>query len=472
MNSSEAVTQATRLAEAARGLTLAPWDDVSGSEAVTMAEAVTTARSLLDASLLRITGRLETTDAVRTLGWASVKDYLTHLTGGHKGTGGGLVRAAEQLRDLPAVQTALEEGAITLPQARAIAGQVQKLPRQAPQFRADVADALLDAVTKEGHDASALQSSVFDTVVRTLDPGGQIVQTDKDRERAERSVHHSRFLSFSEDSLGGMRLKGYGTFEDAERIKSVLFPLAAPVTTDPGACGGIGRRPGEPTFDDDGNATQAPCLDPRCRHDGTDPRDHGSRLWDALVDVCDQLRATGSLPRDHGSIPKVTVLIDQESLRQQAIDAGLARSGHTPTGATLSAQAVRRLACDAEIIPAVLGSQSQVLDVGRSRRLVTPAIWNALIARDHHCAFPGCTRPPLACDAHHIRHWADGGSTSLDNMIMLCRHHHTLLHQSPWAVHIDVDTGQPVWHPPPRMTVAGLRDRITYYPARGPDRVA
>ena len=70
---------------------------------------------------------------------------------------------------------------------------------------------------------------------------------------------------------------------------------------------------------------------------------------------------------------------------------------------------VRRLACDAEIIPAILGTESQVLDVGRTSRLVTPGIWTALVLRDQHCAFPGCTRLPLACDAHHIIHWADGG---------------------------------------------------------------
>ncbi|HWJ66858.1 MAG TPA: DUF222 domain-containing protein, partial [Nocardioides sp.] len=139
------------------------------------------------------------------------------------------------------------------------------------------------------------------------------------------------------------------------------------------------------------------------------------------------------------------------------------------TGTRLSAHAVRRLACDAEIIPAVLGTHGQPLDVGRSQRLVTPAIWTALIVRDQHCAFPGCTRMPLACDAHHITHWADGGPTTLSNLVMVCRHHHVLLHQTPWAVHIDPHTGQPVWTPPPRQTRDSLRAAgITYAPSRPP----
>ncbi|WP_162602421.1 HNH endonuclease signature motif containing protein [Nocardioides daejeonensis] len=472
MKPSDAVAQATSLVGHARDMTKTPWEQIAGTEAIALAEAVTTARSLLDASLLRIAERLEATEAPRELGWATVKDYLTHLTGGHKGTGGGLVRTAAQLHDLPAVQAALEDGAITLPQARAIAAGVHKLPRQAPQFREEVAQALLDAVVAEGHDASALQGRTFDTIVRRLDPDGLIIATDQQREKSERGAHQARFLSFSEDRLGGVRVKGYGTREDAERIKTALFPLTAPTTTAPGACGGRARRSGEPMYNADGTPAGIPCPDPGCRHDGTDPREHGTRLWDALVEACDRLRATESLPRDHGTTPRVIVTIDHDSLTRQLIDAGLAHPGHTTTGATLSAAAVRRLACDAEVLPTVLGTASQPLDVGRSHRLVTPAIWNALLIRDQHCAFPGCTRMPLACDAHHIQHWADGGPTSLDNLVLLCRRHHTLTHHSPWTVHIDPHTRRPLWQPPPRQTLTDLKDRITYYPARAPDTAA
>ena len=93
---------------------------------------------------------------------------------------------------------------------------------------------------------------------------------------------------------------------------------------------------------------------------------------------------------------------------------------------------VRRLACDAEIIPVVLGTRGEVLDVGRTTRTVTVPIWHALVARDRHCAFPGCTRPPVMCHAHHIRHWADHGPTRLDNLVLLCGHHHRIIHHTPW----------------------------------------
>ncbi|WP_408897426.1 DUF222 domain-containing protein [Nocardioides sp. R1-1] len=464
MTSPGALETATAVCEGAAELAGSDWDALDGPATVAGVQAVAAARAFLDAALLRGIARLEDTDALRELGWASTKDFLTHLTGGHKGSGGGLVRAAEQLRDLPAVQTALEEGRVTLPQARAIAGKVQTLPR-VPEFRTQVADALLDLVATHGHDASDLQTA-FTDVVRELDPDAALLNAEKEKAKTERAAHHARHLSFAPDGLGGVRVKGYGSVEDVERIKATLHPLAAPVTTEPGSCGGTARPAGAPLFDEDGVATSAACLTPGCAHTGRDPRDAGARLWDALVDACERLTTLPDLPRDHGTRPRVMVLIDHDSLRQKVLDAGLARPGRTPTGARLSATAVRRLACDADILSAVLGGQGQVLDVGRTQRLVTPALWTALVARDRHCAFPGCTRMPLACDAHHITHWADGGPTDLDNLVMLCRHHHTLIHQTPWAVHIDRDTRQPVWTPPPRATLASHHDKLTYLPAR------
>ncbi len=113
----------------------------------------------------------------------------------------------------------------------------------------------------------------------------------------------------------------------------------------------------------------------------------------------------------------------------------------------------------------VLGPDGEILDVGRAHRLVTPGLWNALVFRDRHCAFNGCTTPHYACDAHHIVHWADGGSTCLSNLVLLCRRHHTIVHNTPWTVAIDPGTGRPVWHPPPQVVE---RDRYTRVVPTGP----
>lgn len=459
-------TSTQTLADAARcahELTGVAWDEVEPGDLPAVAAELARIRTRVESALVAVAERLETTDAAAGAGWASAKDFLTHATGGRKGAGGALLRIAERTRDLPRVREALATGAISTAQAGVIGGRVATLP-QVPEFREAVAARLLELAVTERHDASDLDRA-FASVAREVDTDGRMLGAEQDRAKAERGAHHARFLSYSNDSLGGVRIKGYGTLEDAELMKSTLMPLATPQTTEPGACGGdpahLGRR------DDQGRRIGHGCPDPRCAHDGTDPRDSGARMWDALVEGCRRLQATDSLPHAHGASARITVTTSYEDLLDGVVAAG---GGLLPTGDPLSAAAVRRLACDAEIIPAVLGSEGQVLDVGRAQRLVTAAIWLALVLRDRHCAFPGCGRLPIACDAHHITHWADGGPTSLDNLVLLCRRHHTLTHQSPWQVRLDPLTRVPVWTAPPRIDD---RDRFTYLPpGRPPPMVA
>ena len=118
-----------------------------------------------------------------------------------------------------------------------------------------------------------------------------------------------------------------------------------------------------------------------------------------------------------------------------------------PTGDVISAEAARRLACDARLIPAVLDTAGMPLDLGRARRLFTPTQRRALILRDGGCAFPGCDRPPQWCECHHCVHWADGGPTDVGNGVLLCGHHHRLIHTSRWQVRIAAD-GLPEFIPP------------------------
>ncbi|WP_461004771.1 HNH endonuclease signature motif containing protein, partial [Terrabacter terrigena] len=130
---------------------------------------------------------------------------------------------------------------------------------------------------------------------------------------------------------------------------------------------------------------------------------------------------------------KVVVLIDHDTLRNDLTDSGDAKgakgSGVTLTGDVLSPSVVRRMACDAEIIPMVLGKDGAPLDVGRSQRLFTPSQRLALVARDKGCSFDGCTVPPTWCDAHHVIPWQRGGRTDLTNAALLCPRHHTHVHQ-------------------------------------------
>jgi hypothetical protein len=161
------------------------------------------------------------------------------------------------------------------------------------------------------------------------------------------------------------------------------------------------------------------------------------------------------------AVRHATLLAGDRSRTREALRDGLISPEHalkgaidwtslTDDGTELSPAAVRRLACDADVIPVALGSRGEVLDVGRTHRLVTPALWRALVCRDRHCAFPGCTRPPVMGHAHHLGPWADGGTTTPTNLVLLCGHHHRVIHHTAWQVRLNPHDQRPEFRPPPR----------------------
>ena len=104
-------------------------------------------------------------------------------------------------------------------------------------------------------------------------------------------------------------------------------------------------------------------------------------------------------------------------------------------GIHVSAETARRLACDAAKVEMRHGPDGEILDVGRRTRTISPALRRALAARDGRCRFPGCQN--RRCDAHHIEHWADGGETALDNLVLLCRRHHRAVHEEGFRITLD-----------------------------------
>src|SRR5207237_912154 len=143
----------------------------------------------------------------------------------------------------------------------------------------------------------------------------------------------------------------------------------------------------------------------------------------ALTEICRQWLDRGDRPSVAGERPHVTVTIDLDSLE------GMKGRSELDDGAVITADAARRLACDASISRVIMRGRSEPLEVGRRTPVVAPALRRAVVIRDRGCRFPGCDRPPGWCDAHHVVHWADGGSTLLENLILLCRPHHRLIHQ-------------------------------------------
>jgi hypothetical protein len=199
------------------------------------------------------------------------------------------------------------------------------------------------------------------------------------------------------------------------------------------------------TFDDE-TGTRASALfdalaERRTGDEGPDFRTLPQRYGDAFSDAIDLALNSPDLPMQAGERAHVMVAVSLDDLKAGVGQATLGDTGQ------MSAAEARVHACDAMVIPAVLGEKSEPLNLGRLRRLISAGLRRALFLRDRGCAFPGCHRPPRHCQGHHIRHWADGGPTDLGNVVLMCAHHHRLLHRSGWEVRIAAD-GLPEFLPP------------------------
>jgi hypothetical protein len=234
-----------------------------------------------------------------------------------------------------------------------------------------------------------------------LDPDGP-APSDKEDERPNRELH----LQKGRD--GRLSFRGSFDGETGDLFSEILSPLAKP----------------------------------RPEQDGVrDPRSAPQRNGDALAEALNLVAGSGKLPMQGQERPHITVTISWEMLRDTI---GHATTAHN--GAILSPETARRIACDAKILPMVLGSDGVPLDLGDEERLITPALRKALNERDRGCAYHNCSRPARWCEGHHIIHWADGGPTSLENCVLLCEFHHRMIHHGDWTV--QMTNGRPEFVPP------------------------
>ncbi|WP_431842551.1 DUF222 domain-containing protein [Calidifontibacter indicus] len=247
-------------------------------------------------------------------------------------------------------------------------------------------------------------------------------------DQAEDAHQKVESLSWSDEPNGMVRFTADLSPDHAEELKQAVDSLAAP----------------SPKSDC--------CDDPHHRHtpgpDGTsqktgepDPRTAGKRRADALLLLlglgAEAVDADGEI-KHRGS---ATLVVTIDFLVLAGILAGL---GVSDTGTGVTPDTVRQLACDAKILPMVLGSKNQPLNLGRKRRLVEDELRRAVIHRDKHCTYAGCDRPPVMCEVHHVESWWAGGETSLENSALLCSTHHRIVHRDHLTATV-TDTGV-TWH--------------------------
>jgi hypothetical protein len=203
----------------------------------------------------------------------------------------------------------------------------------------------------------------------------------------------------------------------------------------------------------DGLAAPAPGID-----GSRDVRPAAMRRAHALIALCEFALSQRGVPaRQGGERPHVTVTLNWDVIHR-TIGTAFLDDGHPVSPAT-----VRRLLCDATVIPAVLGGAGEVLDLGRSARTFNRATRRAITLRDKGCAWPGCDRPPAWTDCHHVAWWVrDLGDTSYHNGCLLCAHHHTEIHKGDWVIVFAID-GVPEFIPPKWLDAAQTPRRNTVH---------
>jgi hypothetical protein len=173
------------------------------------------------------------------------------------------------------------------------------------------------------------------------------------------------------------------------------------------------------------------------------PRTPSERRAEALVDICRAFLEGREHPSSSRHRPHVNVIVTAEDL-----EAG--RGGECADGTVLDGPSLASLVCDS-VMHRVMMAGSVVLDYGTSTRVVSANLFNALVVRDRHCRFPGCDRPPMWTDAHHVVHVDDGGPTKIENLCLLCRRHHRRLHRPGWSAVLRSDATLVVTDPSGRL---------------------
>jgi hypothetical protein len=306
----------------------------------------------------------------------------------------------------PATAAAFEAGEVSFTAARIVTDALARVPSSVHPEEVALAERTLAGHARVFEPGPL--AKIAARLVAHLDPDGPAPQ--------EPDPLPARELHLRPNGDGSLRLDGRLDQEGAALLRTVLDSLN-------------GRRPD---------------TDPS----GPDQRTLPQRNGDALVEACAMLLDDAVLPAAGGQRPHLVLTVEL----QQLID-GLG-TATLDYGSEIDAATARRLACDAGVVPVVLGGDSQPLDVGQAKRSATAAIRAALAARDGGCAFPGCDTPASRCHAHHIEHYANSGPTCLSNLVLLCRYHHHVVHHCGWQVRIRKQRPEfmPPAHRDPRRT--------------------
>jgi hypothetical protein len=389
---------------------------------------------------------------------------------------------------------AVAEGTIASRTATLIAMSLDRVGRVAPPEAVDGMEHALTMTAVE-NDPDFL-ARVARRWVEALDQDGT--------EPSEESLRRLQGVFIRKPRHGLHHLEIFATtdqFEDLATVMNVATNPRLGTAANPGAAADDAAAAADAGGAGDDDAAAANVRDAAddgaaAAGNGADPvearldrRTRPQKLLDGLVGGCKAALASGHLSAAGGLRPQIMATINYRDLLE-GLDASEPQTNQTRTNQTqanqswasgasgtaahstggagslvftgpVTASTVRKIACDADIIPVLLGGEGRVLDIGRASRVFPPHIRKAITARDQGCSFPQCTIPAPWCEAHHVTYWSRGGSTGTDNGTLLCSHHHHLIHKEQWT--IQMRSGIPWFIPPPHVDPGQTPRRNRYF---------
>jgi len=394
---------ARRLREELTSVAQAPSWSMSAAEAGDALVLLTEARSQLDSVLMEVLRHAETVGTGSESGATSATNWWAHTTRTTRAEAHRFSRLAAALEDHDTVATALAAGEVRTDQARVVVDAVDALPGDVESWVPAAAESFLLEQARE-HDAKALRV-LGRRVLEVIDPAAADREEARRLEAEEADARAAASFTMTDDGHG--RTHGRFTISTlhAAMLRKHLMATALGSLGPCGTTGGAEPSPPEPKLS---------------RH----------RMGLAFIDYI-ETRPEDTVPSAGGVPATVVVTMELETLL------GGLKAASLDTGDKISAGEARRLACQAGIIPIVLGAGSAVLDVGRKRRFHTQPQRIAMGIRDGGCRAAGCDAPPAMCQAHHGKPWSGGGGTSVDDGYLYCPPHHHLAHDPAYEHTLD-----------------------------------
>ncbi|MBY4228448.1 DUF222 domain-containing protein [Rhodococcus fascians] len=438
---------------------------LSESELLADAAAVSHDIQLLEARRIALVADIDTRVSREKLGFPGPAGWLSSTTLLSPSKATKIVALARGMKNFPDIADAVNTGVMTVDHAALILTFAETPPKNLPQEGRDAArKALIAAATGPGARTDSIRAAI--TKLQDTFGGKKPPAEDTDRNElfASKTLNGRLVATMDFDAITG------------EKLLTALSPL----------------------------------TEPHPAADGTqDDRSPAKRRADAFGHILDRYLASSNRPTEGGEKPHVNLHIRLQDLQSQssqnnsditddettraaaesdntdpadpvdidtgnpirpdtadepdpqgepdrpAADRGAYRDlfgdgtsvGWLPWMGPLSRETSRQLACDCILTAIVMDENGNPLNLARTARTVTAKQKRALTARDHGCAFPGCGKPAAWTEGHHIWHWADGGPTDMDNLVLLCGFHHRLIHHSDWEVFIAADNHP--WFVPP-----------------------